>query len=155
VEPGDALTTRCKEIGLDDAVPRDPDATIRLEPGHLPKAAQTLVSAVSPSTTARELPRISVELRGTLSGASTEKAVAASDGRDLEVIRTLGEGGMGRVFLARQHSLDRDVAVKTVRDGASERERTALLAEGAITGHLEHPAVIPVHALGVDPEGSS
>jgi serine/threonine-protein kinase len=60
---------------------------------------------------------------------------------------------MGRVFLARQHSLDREVAIKTVRDSASESERLALLSEGAITGHLEHPSVIPVHALGVDEAG--
>jgi serine/threonine-protein kinase len=60
---------------------------------------------------------------------------------------------MGRVFLAHQHSLDRDVAVKTVRDQASAEEREALLSEGAISGHLEHPAIIPVHALGVDAEG--
>jgi serine/threonine-protein kinase len=153
VETVDVLSTRFEEVGLDaDAAP-SPDATIRAPASRVVKAAATLVSATSPTTTRRELPRISVELRGTLSGASEAEPPPASDGRDLEVIRTLGEGGMGRVFLARQHSLDRDVAVKTVRDGASERERVALLAEGAITGHLEHPAVIPVHALGVDPEG--
>jgi serine/threonine-protein kinase len=153
VEPVDAVTTRCREIGLDDVSFPDAGATIRLTAGRIPTTAPTLASAKLRITTSRELPRISVELRGTLSGAGTEEPIPVSDGRDLEVIRTLGEGGMGRVFLARQHSLDRDVAVKTVRDGASERERVALLAEGAITGHLEHPAVIPVHALGMDPAG--
>jgi serine/threonine-protein kinase len=153
MEPVDVVTTRCREIGLDDTSRANPDATIRVSAGRVWKTVPTLASAVPPSTTSRELPRISVELRGTLSGPSAEQAAAVSDGRDLEVIRTLGEGGMGRVFLARQHSLDRDVAVKTVRDGASERDHAALLAEGAITGHLEHPAVIPVHALGIDPDG--
>ncbi len=60
---------------------------------------------------------------------------------------------MGRVFLARQHSLDRDVAIKTIRDRASAHERAALLSEGAIAGSLEHPSIIPVHALGVDEDG--
>lgn len=152
MEPVDVIETRCAEIGLDHKAAPDPGATIRVPVAKVWKTVATMVSA-TPSTTSRELPRISVELRGTLSGAGTEEPVAVGDGRDLEVIRTLGEGGMGRVFLARQHSLDRDVAVKTVRDGASERERAALLAEGAITGHLEHPAVIPVHALGIDPAG--
>jgi len=153
MEPVDVVTTRCREIGLDDTSRANPDATIRVSAVRAWKTVPTLASAVPPSTTSRELPRISVELRGTLSGPSAEQAAAVNDGRDLEVIRTLGEGGMGRVFLARQHSLDRDVAVKTVRDGASERDHAALLVEGAITGHLEHPAVIPVHALGIDPDG--
>jgi serine/threonine-protein kinase len=60
---------------------------------------------------------------------------------------------MGRVLLARQHSLDREVAIKTVRDSASQQERAALLVEGAVVGHLEHPGVVPVHALGVDANG--
>lgn len=102
--------------------------------------------------TKRELPSISIDLRGTMPGPAGGTGRPAET-RDLEVVRTLGEGGMARVFLARQHSLDRDVAIKTVRDAATETERNALLSEGAITGHLEHPSVIPVHALGVDDEG--
>ncbi len=82
-----------------------------------------------------------------------ERLSPAAVDRDLEVIATLGEGGMGRVLLARQHSLDREVAIKTLHGSASDRERDALLLEGAITGHLEHPTIIPVHALGLDSEG--
>ncbi|HEX3345653.1 MAG TPA: hypothetical protein VHS09_13815, partial [Polyangiaceae bacterium] len=123
MDPRDTVTTRCKQIGLDDGAAADPGATIHVPAGHIPTTARTLASAVLPVATARELPLISVELRGTLSGPDSVEPAPESDGRDLEVIRTLGEGGMGRVFLARQHSLDRDVAVKTVRDGASERDR--------------------------------
>src|SRR4030095_4918251 len=72
---------------------------------------------------------------------------------DLEIISTLGEGGMGRVHLARQRSLDRDVAVKTLKPDAPERARNALLAEATVTGALEHPGIIPVHALGIDERG--
>src|SRR6185295_1411105 len=60
------------------------------------------------------------------------------------------EGGMGRVHLARQRSLDRDVAVKTLLPTATRAAENALLREARITGALEHPGVIPVHALGVD-----
>ena len=101
----------------------------------------------------RDLPKISVELRGTLSEPDGETPLPSTKERDLEVIATLGEGGMGRVFLARQHSLDRDVAIKTIRDRASDHERAALMSEGAIAGSLEHPSIIPVHALGVDEDG--
>ncbi len=145
----ETVNARCREIGLeDDAHAR---TTVRAPDVTTPSPSATLVSGGTGST-ARELPRISVDLRGTLSGADTPAAQGAPV-RDLEVLRTLGEGGMGRVFLARQHSLDRDVAIKTLRDRASDRERHALVGEGAITGYLEHPAIVPVHALGVDDHG--
>lgn len=83
----------------------------------------------------------------------------AGDGRlaqassDLVLRSTLGEGGMGRVHLAEQRSLARDVAVKTLKPGAPPAVAQALLREARLTGMLEHPGVIPVHALGVDAEG--
>jgi serine/threonine-protein kinase len=125
-------------------------------------ALGTLRSEPDPGVSTRELPRISVELRGTLSdpedgeGEQAPADTGTDTGkheRDLEVVGLLGEGGMGRVFLARQHSLNREVAIKTVRHRAGESERAALLSEGAIVGYLEHPGVVPVHALGVDEEG--
>jgi serine/threonine-protein kinase len=69
------------------------------------------------------------------------------------VVGVLGEGGMGRVLVARQRSLERDVAVKRPRASASARDAELLRAEAVVTGHLEHPNIIPVHALGVDDGG--
>src|SRR6185295_6663298 len=60
---------------------------------------------------------------------------------------------MGRVLLARQHSLAREVAVKTARDDTNLSAREAILWEGAISGQLEHPSIVPVHALGLDAAG--
>lgn len=90
--------------------------------------------------TSRDLPAVVLDLPGEESG----------EGADLEVRELLGEGGMGRVFLARQHSLDRQVAVKTAKDKAPKAIHDALLFEGVVTGRLEHPAIVPVHALGLD-----
>jgi serine/threonine protein kinase len=98
----------------------------------------------------RPLPRITVDLRGSQPKSGGVANVSAAD---LEVRGIIGEGGMGRVFLTRQHSLERDVAVKTAKDGAPESAREALLFEGRITGQLEHPSIVPVHALGLDGEG--
>jgi len=60
---------------------------------------------------------------------------------------------MGRVHLARQRSLDREVAVKTLKDDASPVAIAALFREARLTGSLEHPGVVSVHALGVDERG--
>ena len=73
---------------------------------------------------------------------------------DVQIKGTLGEGGMGLVQLAEQLSLGRDVAVKQVRQRAQSEESTlVLLREGWTTGLLEHPNIVPVHALGRDAQG--
>ncbi len=82
------------------------------------------------------------------------KDLPAAD-RDFEVVGVLGEGGMGLVQLARQTSLRREVAIKTVRETIADSEGTQnLLREARVSGLLEHPNIVPVHALGVGPEGA-
>ncbi len=73
--------------------------------------------------------------------------------KDLVVTGLLGEGGMGRVLLARQESLGRDVAVKIPRPNASRGTVAALVHEARTTGGLEHPGVIPVYSLATDGDG--
>jgi hypothetical protein len=110
---------------------------------------ESAATLAGPQSEPRELPSLSVDLR--TSDVPTERA-AATDA-DLELVEVIGEGGMGRVFLARQHSLARDVAVKTPLDGSGPAISAALVAEGRITGQLEHPAIVPVHVLGLDKQG--
>ena len=70
---------------------------------------------------------------------------------DLEMVRTLGEGGMGIVRLARQPALGRDVAVKTLRRShRNETARWQVLQEAWAAGSLEHPNIVPVYSLGLD-----
>jgi PAS domain S-box-containing protein len=64
-------------------------------------------------------------------------------------------GGIGRVWLAHDSSLRREVALKELRPEKAE-EPTALarfLREACITGQLEHPGVVPVYELGRRPGG--
>lgn len=72
---------------------------------------------------------------------------------DIVLTRLLAEGGMGRVYLAEQRSIGREVVVKTARDPGSDKQARALLSEGAHTGNVEHPNVPPVHMLGRAPDG--
>ncbi len=104
----------------------------------------SLEQAVAATIAVAALPHVSLQMD------STAPQNAASD---LSLTSILGEGGMGRIHLARQRSLERDVAVKTLKDGAPHQLALALLREARTTGALEHPGVVPVHALGVDSRG--
>jgi len=57
-----------------------------------------------------------------------------------ELGATLGEGGMGVVYLARDTVLERSVAVKVFRDGMAEKARTA--SETQLLASLNHPALV-------------
>src|SRR4051794_7360870 len=64
-------------------------------------------------------------------------------------------GGMGRVWIARDDALGREVAFKDLRPNRDRDERASqrFLREAVITGRLEHPGVVPVYAVGTKPNG--
>ncbi len=68
----------------------------------------------------------------------------------------IGQGGMGVVRTADQVALGRVVAVKTLRPERRRDPAAALdlLREAWVTGTIEHPNVVPIHYLGVEPDGS-
>lgn len=124
----------------------DPRRTVTREQmatlgGEATVAAPAALPFGAPS--ASHLPRIDLRL----------DAVATDGAEDLVISRLLAEGGMGRVYLADQRSLAREVAVKTVRDPLDRTQVEALIWEGAIAGHLDHPGVTPIHLLGKSVDG--
>jgi eukaryotic-like serine/threonine-protein kinase len=80
--------------------------------------------------------------------------VEADSNAAFEIKETLGAGGMGKVELAVQHSLGREVAVKRALNSGHEDISNALLLEARISGLLDHPNIIPVHELGLDADGA-
>jgi PAS domain S-box-containing protein len=63
-------------------------------------------------------------------------------------------GGIGRVWLARDAQLGRDVALKELRPerAASTALCERFLKEARITGQLEHPGIVPVYELARRPD---
>ena len=69
-----------------------------------------------------------------------------------EVVEEHARGGLGRVLRARDVDLDREVAVKELLQGGNLAEER-FLREARITAQLQHPAIVPVHEVGLRPDG--
>jgi WD40 repeat protein/serine/threonine protein kinase len=82
-------------------------------------------------------------------------ALASNDSR-FRVIRPHAQGGIGKVSVAFDNELRREVALKQIKseraDDAESRGRFVLEAE--VTGRLEHPGIVPIYSLGKDDNGS-
>lgn len=71
-----------------------------------------------------------------------------------EVVERIGRGGMGSVYAARDRELDRIVAIKVLSIPNSDHDAVSrMLREAKILARLEHPAIVPVHDVGVLPDG--
>ncbi|MDQ3069118.1 MAG: serine/threonine protein kinase [Acidobacteriota bacterium] len=64
-----------------------------------------------------------------------------------EIIEEAGRGGMGVVYRARDTRLGRDVAVKSVAEGASAVQKARLEHEARLAARISHPAIATVFAL--------
>jgi serine/threonine-protein kinase len=69
---------------------------------------------------------------------------------DFHVIRRLGQGGMGQVYLAEQVSLKRNVALKVLRPDLARNEQSLarFKAEAEAVARLTHANVVQVYYIG-------
>ena len=70
---------------------------------------------------------------------------------DYELLRPLGTGGMGEVWLARERPLGRDVALKAMRESDSPARSERFAREARALAALDHPSILPVLRAGTDP----
>jgi serine/threonine-protein kinase len=70
-------------------------------------------------------------------------------GDNYQVVRELGKGAMGVVFLARDIALHRLVAIKVLKHdlASSEDHRERFRREARMTARLSHPNIVPVHTF--------
>jgi eukaryotic-like serine/threonine-protein kinase len=111
----------------------------------------TLVEPPGPVTVAAE-PRRSTVLPRLHWNGPTPVAAATSRLR-FEELGPLGRGGMGEVVLAKDHDIERTVAIKRLTDQSDLGLVMRFVDEIRTVGALEHPNIVPVHDVGVDEAG--
>ncbi len=125
---------------LDPAVGQDAEVAASL--GHLRRE-----SSGTPSTPGSQGQTHATEVQTVLQTAPTA-------GR-FRILRPHAKGGLGKVSVALDTELGREVAFKEIQpehaDNPNCRGRFVLEAE--ITGGLEHPGIVPVYGLGAYPDG--
>jgi hypothetical protein len=79
-----------------------------------------------------------------------QSALEVALGQQYEIIRPLGHGGMGAVYLARERALERLVAIKVLRPDLAEAPdgRQRFRREARIVAQLSHPGILPLHTFG-------
>ena len=89
-------------------------------------------------------------------GTKRLSADSAGAARRFRVVRLHAEGGLGKVSLAHDEELNREVALKEIKPQFADQDsaRNRFVLEAEITGGLEHPGIVPVYSLGVDASGS-
>mgnify|MGYP001765998592 CR=1 FL=1 len=105
---------------------------------------------------------------GGCSCADAEAAVTPETAGRYETRQELGRGGIGRVLLAFDHHIGREIALKEILPGVlpdvgsdektpshpSQVVRARFLREARVTGQLEHPSIVSVYEIGRRADGT-
>lgn len=100
--------------------------------------------------------------------ADAEATVTPETTGRYETRQELGRGGIGRVLLAFDRHIGREIALKEILPGVlpemgsdektpshpSQVVRARFLREARVTGQLEHPSIVPVYEIGRRADGT-
>ncbi|WP_347275248.1 protein kinase [Candidatus Kuenenia sp.] len=128
-------TLQGKDPGLDDVLRKYPDIADEIK-----KRIENLekINSLFASLTGEdENDRLAHQLIGQKMG-------------DFEILELIGSGGMGTVFLARQTSLDRHVALKVISDVSGIRSKTLerFKREANLLAKISHPNIVQIYETG-------
>ena len=81
---------------------------------------------------------------------------SGTGGSRFRILRPHARGGIGKVSVAEDTELHREVALKEIQDhfAGDPEKRSRFLIEAEVTGRLEHPGIVPVYGLGQTDSGT-
>jgi len=130
--------------------------TVR-DPGMEPAMERLLASMPScePRAVAARDPTKATSEDNTATSETANTTSGLPQTRDFEILAEIGRGGMGVVYLARQLSLGRLVALKTISADLLDDEiaLARFRREIRVLGRCDHPNIVKVFACGALPDG--
>ncbi len=125
--------------------------------GPLPRRPVVLVLASRRDAGSRCVPpaRRSTSVSA-MSSAGTDLTGTTLDGR-YTLVRRLGDGAMGAVYVAHHHTLDHPVAVKVLHPwlAAEPKHRQRFMREARAASRIEHSNVVEIVEVGTTPDGAA
>ncbi len=108
------------------------------------------VDGASPETTALVTPQADIRPTGEIRSAWGRPGLVLSEVTRYEFRDVIGFGGVGVVYRVYDKVLDRELALKVLRDHLRDdpHAQRRLIREAQLTGQLQHPNIVPVHELG-------
>ncbi|HKH91162.1 MAG TPA: serine/threonine-protein kinase [Gemmatimonadaceae bacterium] len=134
---------------LDAACADDP--SLRADVASLLAAGEDSVSLPRARAAVAAAARSLAALPSDAAGDSVlQRMLESALGQQYEIVRPLGQGGMGAVYLARERALERFVAIKVLRPELAEvhDSRERFRREARIAAQLSHPGILPLYAFG-------
>ncbi len=139
-----------------DASATEREALIHSSCGDDTELRREVESLVAAADAAESLPEARAAIARATSAiardqdAALREALERALGQQYEIVRPLGRGGMGCVYLARERSLERFVAIKVLRPDLADIEghRERFRREARIAARLSHPAILGLHTFG-------
>ncbi len=124
----------------------------RIESGSIPDRSELLAANPDLGEALEEYLSKLQELNHLVTGDAPSSEIIGKQLGDFKLLRELGRGGMGVVYLAQQISLDRKVAVKLLPFASLLEPKyiERFKNEARAAAQLEHPNIVPVYAVGVE-----
>lgn len=144
--------SKVKEI-VDAAIRRDPDERTRYlneacaDDADVRREVESLLSSFGKADGFMEKPAVDLNAE-----AATVELQQMSAGQMIgryEVVRKLGEGGMGAVYLAKDDKLGRSVAIKVLTKNYERNEQNVMrfIREARAASALNHPNILTIHEI--------
>ena len=139
-----SLCGRFPELAQDIRMLMEVDAAVHWSPSHATKAELSI------GHPAMDTPQSFLPAEETPHSLIRQASAIEGGFEDYQILDKIGQGGMGLVYRAHQHSLNRLVAIKTINVASSFHPslRARFQAEAELSAKLQHRNIVQIYSIG-------